>query len=245
MTPVLVTIPSSHFCEMARWALERARVGFREEAHLPIFSDLASLARGKKPGVPLLLTDGEKLRGSTQIMRWAEARGPKLWPEEPALAEQASRWEERFDLALGPATRRVAYAWLIDEKELSLSLFAGLVPRSELSMMRLSYGAARMYMRKKLGLDGAPLEEARRTLDEVFAEVGAALAGKRYLVGDRFSVADMAFAALSAPVLCPPGCGAPLPTPEQLGPGPRAELERLRATPAGQHALRMFREERR
>ena len=112
-------------------------------------------------------------------------------------------------------------------------------------MMRLSYGAARMYMRKKLGLDGAPLEEARRTLDEVFAEVGAALAGKRYLVGDRFSVADMAFAALSAPVLCPSGCRAPLPTPEQLGPGPRAELERLRATPAGQHALRMFREERR
>jgi Glutathione S-transferase, N-terminal domain len=33
--PTLVTIPFSHFCEKARWALDHARVSFREEGHPP------------------------------------------------------------------------------------------------------------------------------------------------------------------------------------------------------------------
>ena len=34
MTPLrLVTIPISHYCEKARWALERAGIAYREERH--------------------------------------------------------------------------------------------------------------------------------------------------------------------------------------------------------------------
>ena len=31
---VLITIPISHFCEKARWALERAGLPYREERHV-------------------------------------------------------------------------------------------------------------------------------------------------------------------------------------------------------------------
>ena len=33
---VLVTIPFSHYCEKARWALDRAGLAYEERAHLPL-----------------------------------------------------------------------------------------------------------------------------------------------------------------------------------------------------------------
>ena len=50
----LLTIHFSHYCDKARWALERAGLPFREAAHLPIFSRLAGLVRGEWGTVPML-----------------------------------------------------------------------------------------------------------------------------------------------------------------------------------------------
>lgn len=37
MKPRLVTIPISHYCEKARWALERAGIDYEERRHLQLF----------------------------------------------------------------------------------------------------------------------------------------------------------------------------------------------------------------
>jgi glutathione S-transferase len=69
--------------------------------------------------------------------------------------------------------------------------------------------------------------------------------GRAYLCGERFSAADLTFASLAAPMLMPPEYGVPLPQPDEL-PATMAETVReLRAHPAGAHALKLFREERR
>ena len=80
---------------------------------------------------------------------------------------------------------------------------------------------------------------AERTFRAIFADVNARLAdGRRYLVGDAFSIADLTFAALSAPLVAPPEYAVRLPG----GRGPAAGDARVvaehRATPAGEHALR-------
>jgi glutathione S-transferase len=242
MTALLVGSPTSHYVEMARWALERAGIGYREEGHLPIFSDLATLRRGKKPGVPLFVADGVKLRGSTQILRHAD---PSLWPADPALAAEVDRWEDRCDKELGPAARRLGFAWLLGEKDLALSLYEGSVPGYELALMRASYPLVAVMMRRKYSLDEATLTRAMEIIDALFADVGRAVAGKRYLVGDALSAADIAFACLAAPVLCPEGSGSRMPRVDEMPAGARREVERLRATPAGQFALRLIREDRR
>jgi glutathione S-transferase len=42
----LVTIPISHYCEKARWALDRAGVPYREEAHIQAVHRLATRRAG-------------------------------------------------------------------------------------------------------------------------------------------------------------------------------------------------------
>ena len=68
--------------------------------------------------------------------------------------------------------------------------------------------------------------------------------GRRHLVGDRFTAADLAFAALSAPVLLPAAYGSPLPPPEALPDVYAREVRRFRAHPAGAFALRLYEQER-
>jgi glutathione S-transferase len=68
--------------------------------------------------------------------------------------------------------------------------------------------------------------------------------GRRYLLGDRFTAADLTFAALAAPMLSPPRYGPPLPPPEAMPQRLAREVERLRAHPAGAFANRLYNEER-
>ena len=56
-------------------------------------------------------------------------------------------------------------------------------------------------------------------IDRVFEDIAARLAGgRRYLVGDRFTAADLTLAALAAPALLPAGYGVRLPEPSGTSP---------------------------
>jgi glutathione S-transferase len=77
-----------------------------------------------------------------------------------------------------------------------------------------------------------------KTVDDRLAD------GRRYLVGGRFSLSDMAFAVALAPLVLPPNNGAPLPTLAQMPPVMQSLNAELRARPAGQFALRIYRDHR-
>jgi glutathione S-transferase len=91
-------------------------------------------------------------------------------------------------------------------------------------------------------------ESAHRSIERVhgvFKDVDERLNdGRRFLVGERFTAADLTFAALAAPVLFPAGYRAAYPTLDHVPAAMRAEVLRLRDTDAGRFAMRLFLQER-
>src|SRR5690349_6707964 len=70
----LVTISISHFCEKARWALDRAGIPYDEERHIQFAHILASKRAGGKGTTPVLVTTtGGVLTESADIVRWSDA----------------------------------------------------------------------------------------------------------------------------------------------------------------------------
>src|SRR5438552_3030860 len=68
--------------------------------------------------------------------------------------------------------------------------------------------------------------------------------GRHFLVGERFSAADLTFASLAGPVLLPAGCRASYPEVDEVPATMREEVLRLRETEAGRFAMRLFSQER-
>jgi glutathione S-transferase len=105
--------------------------------------------------------------------------------------------------------------------------------------------------RIKAGL-GVAKERAEKSLvhvQKIFDKVSSLVTTNPsgYCVGDGFTAADLTFSALAAPMLLvqpTEGYGAVFPTLSSLSPEVQELVQRMRATPAGQHALRCFRDHR-
>lgn len=243
MTARLVTIPFSHYCEKARWALDRAGIAYTEDGHLPLFHYLATRRAGGGRTVPVVVEDGHVIGDSTDIVTWADAHRPgSLLPPDPA---EALALEDDFDRQLGPAARRWAYFHLMPQRQ-AIAIMASVVPRWQFAALRVVRPLAFGLMRRGLKIDAAGVERSRGKIEETFARVGEMLRdGRRYLTADRFTVADLTFASLATPVLVPPEHPMPMPSVDMFPPEARGQIDRWRASPAGKHALRMYAEHRR
>jgi glutathione S-transferase len=235
----LVTITFSHYCEKARWALERCGIAFEEDGHLPIFAKLAT--RGS---VPVLVTDdGAMVKDSTDIVAWADAKKPgELLPTDPKLRAEALALEDELDNNLGPAARRWGYAQLISEPRIIPYIVVG-SPKWQARLLRVARPVAMKLIAAGLKINRASVERSRQTVDATFAAIADRLRdGRTFLVGDRFSVADLTFASLAAPVILPPQPATPMPPRELFAAS--TQIDRWRATAAGQFVLRMYANER-
>jgi glutathione S-transferase len=242
----LITIPFSHYCEKARWGLERAGVPFREEAHPPILHWASSLRTARSRTVPVLQLDGTMLTDSTDIIDAIDARKPgSLWPVETELREQARAWEEKFDRSLGPAVRRVMYFLVMKDPSIARRVLgSGPVPGWQRAAVRVGYPLIAGAIQRGLKIDQPGVRRSRKRLDEVFDEVSERLSdGRKYLVGDRFTAADLTFASLASVVLAPDQHPFYVKI-DEVPAEPRELIENYRRTPAGEYGLRLYREER-
>ncbi len=240
MTPRLITMPHSHYCEKARWALDLSGVEYIEEAHPPLFHWLATL-RQRGRSVPVFVRNGKSYRDSSDILKHLDEMGAALYPTELNLRNEALRLEEKFDQTLGPHARRWAYAQLLPHSALLLKVMTPGTPTIERALMPILLPLFKPLVRKSLKIS---TQSAARSLDvvgEVFREVGDMLRDERsYLVGEHFTAADLTFASLAAPVLLPPQYRGQMPGLHEVPQHMQDEVIQLRNTPAGAYALRLF-----
>jgi glutathione S-transferase len=239
--PRLITIPISHYCEKARWALERAGLPYREEPHLQAIHWAHVWRAGRGRTAPVLVTGDEVLTESADILRWVDARSDlHLYPDSEAAALEA-----HFDDELGPHGRRWMYHRILARPDLVRAYGATGVPRWERAVLPPFLPLVKRVINRYLDVDDATAAESRERVRAVFDEVGERLGdGRRYLVGDSFTAADLTFAALAASVLVPSRYGVPLPQPELLPEPFAAEVRAMREHPAGAFALRLYDQER-
>jgi glutathione S-transferase len=245
----LITIPISHYCEKARWALERAGIPYREERHVQGLHQIVARRAGGKKTVPVLVTPEGALNESHEILTWVDGQTPpehRLFPDTPAERKEVESLCRRFDDELGPRGRRLMYVEMLPQRKLLLRYNNQGVPRWEDRLLRVAWPLIVRFARRELAIHpGIENEDEAVIWRELDFVANLRADGRTYLCGDRFSAADLTFAALSAAIAVPPAYGVPLPQPDIL-PSHTAEfIERVRSHPAGEYALDLYEKHRR
>jgi glutathione S-transferase len=245
----LVTIPISHYCEKARWALERAGMPYQEKRHVQGVHRLAARRAGGGSTVPVLVTPAGVIGSSQEILVWIDQHTPaehRLIPAEPGAREEVESLCLRFGEELGPTGRRLMYVHMLAQRRLALAFNNQGVPRWEDRTVRYGWPLLARFIGRALGIvPGIEVEDEARVFHELDFVAELLADGRPYLYGERFGAADLTFAALSASVIFPPVYGVPLPQPNSLAPSTAALVERARRHPAGRFALTLFEEHRR
>ena len=253
----LITIGFSHYCEKARWALDRSALAYREEEHAPLFHWRASFGAGGGRTVPVLVTPERVLRDSNEIVRFVDEQLPRarrLLPEDAAQRAEVTAWVEALDRGLGPAVRRYLYFYVLRDREAAVELLASTGPAWERRAVRATFPMMRAVMMRGLKITPAGAKRSHERIMRTLTTVEAGLAeGRQFLVGERFTAADLTLASLASLLLRPLPPLPPLP-PSHAGfqaparceaiPEVAALMARARGSRAGQHALRCYAQER-
>ena len=249
MKPVtrrLYTFAVSHYAEKARWALDYKGIDYVEVPLVPGSHVLVVKRIAPQTTLPVL-RDGDRIvQGSSAIIDHAEAEWPEraLTPEDEFARRNALELERWLDTELGETSRRVFYFHALDHRDLVLRYFNQRGPWWGRLLARIGYrqladGIREMYAITK---DNAARDEER--LHAVFEKVDALLVGGSYLVGNRFSRADLTLAALAAPMWEPEEHPTRWPPSELCPPELLAFKARFANTRTHHHVMRLYRERR-
>jgi glutathione S-transferase len=204
--PLLWHLKVSHYNEKARWALDHKRVSHVRRAAVP--GRHGAIARRLTGGrtFPVLVLDGHAIGDSTRIIEALERRypDPALYPSDPGERRRALEIEEFFDEELGPYTRLLVVHHMLPDPDLTLGAFFSDLQGASRLFARAAFPALRRRMAAAVGIDephsvGDAFEKVRAAGERFRAE----LAPSGYLVGDRFTVADLTLASLLAPAVAP------------------------------------------
>lgn len=231
-SPTLFVFAISHYCEKARWALDRVGIPYQLKYLAPGLHRRAAKKLGAKySSVPMLLAGKTLLQGSSAISDWADANRPSgaetLNPglnsahgeyrhssaltdstagdEMAQLQREGRQTEKRLDDVLGVHTRRYFYSEaLVEYPQTVKSVFAADLSGFPKLYLELAWGTVRNIMIERMDLGSVQGLQSRQILEQELDWLDELLAdGRQFLAGDRFSRVDIAAASLLAPLVKP------------------------------------------
>jgi glutathione S-transferase len=269
----LIAIPVSHYCEKIRWALTRSEIPFVEERHMPPFHRFATRRVGRKTelvteaerhlspinrfvsrfvggqSVPVLITEIGILTNSKEILKYVDAitsDRSKLYPTDPENRQQVENLVETFDSLLAPAVRQWFYFYTFNRTQLIQPLWCQGVPWFERIFFPIVFRWMRSNVFQMYTINVESTAAAHESICKIFEMVESLLTdGRTYLVGDRFSAADLTFATLAAAVVMPIGYGVKFPGLNELPSQMVANIKVFRETIAGKFVLSLYQEHKR
>jgi glutathione S-transferase len=242
---VLHQFAASHYNEKARWALDWKGVPHQRRTYFPGPHAFAMQRLSGQRTTPVLVLDGEVIAGSARILAALEQHFPErpLLPEDPKLAERALALEAHFDAEVGPAVRTAVFSVLIREPDQLCRTFSQGKPAWSSALYRAAFPLTGPLIGRANGtLDRAGVERAFARSEAALEQVARELGPSGQLAGDRFSLADLACAALLAPLVSPdhPDMSQPRPRPAAI----EAFLARFASHPGAAWVREQYRKHR-
>jgi glutathione S-transferase len=204
--PMLWQLRTSIFSEKGRWAVDYKGLPHRRKDLTPGLHSLVLRVRGRGTTVPVLDLNGRSIRDTTAIVAALEEvkPDPPLYPADPASRDEALALEDFFDEHCGHEVRRVTLDPILRDVDLVREGFLADGPRLMRGLAPILHPLVESQVRRRYGIHHDRVALARRKVLAAFDRVESRLRPSGYLVGDGFSVADLAGAALLAPVVMPP-----------------------------------------
>ncbi len=209
----LYQLSISHYCEKIRWALAHKRLDHQAVSLLPGLHVARMKKLGLKSALPVLRDGDTLVQNSSDIVTYLDTAYPdrSLTPAVREDADEAIAWEAFADQHIGPHVRRICYHHLLEYPDVVAPLLAHGGPWYGRFALRLVFPKLRELMRKGMRIGEDEVALSRRALDEALVKVNGEARTGRFLVGDGFSRADLAVAALLAPLRMPAKYGSPWP----------------------------------
>ncbi|OIP71021.1 MAG: glutathione S-transferase [Oscillatoriales cyanobacterium CG2_30_44_21] len=188
---LLLQFSTSHYCRKARMALGYKQISYQVENLTPLLHLWRTKSLSNSETVPILLPRQKNcpavVTDSTEIIKFLESYqpDPPLYLDDALPQAEALRLEDYFDESIGTAARSVYCQFRVTEgKYIDPSWIS-------LAVIRI--------IRWRYGINAQSAEIAATKLGDAIALLGE-FWQDGYLVGDRFSVADLTAAALLCPL---------------------------------------------
>ena len=195
----------SHFCEKARWALDHHQRPWQAVDLVP--GRHGGTVRRLAPAstVPLLVDGDRAIQGSGAIISHLDQthRERSLTPGDALTASMATEWERYLDAQVGGPLRLWFYHHLLPDRARTLDFLLQGAPWHARALYTLMWPRIRSRMARHMGVGAESAQQAERDLLSAFDRLDQALAQRRFLVGARFSRADLTACALLARLCLP------------------------------------------
>jgi glutathione S-transferase len=175
----------SHYCEKARWALDFKGIPYTPHHVLPGFHLRTARKLAPRSCLPILEADGAVIQDSTEIINFLEQTFPD--PSE-----------------IGVTLRLWFYYHTLPDRHRALRFLCRDAPWLQRSLFALSFAAIRRAMTEMMNISAETASGAEQRFLLAFDRLDKALERGPFLVGNRFSRADLSACALLWP-LCRPG----------------------------------------
>ena len=247
---ILHTLPYSHYCEKVRWVLDRQNENYEEKPHGLMTYLIFSLYHtgGNYRKVPLcLMKDGTIISDSTDILSYLFHNQPQkygwLYPN-PETAEI----EEYLDTNLGFPVMGLVYRTLLNNCPSLIAWQKGIkrnIPSRESLMFPVAIGTFRMALEVKKGPFRSDYWSCLQKVRQVFAQIDELLKNRLFLANtSQISAADLTFASLAYPILCPEKMNDLYLKLEDFPVDFQVIIQEFRSTKAGRFALNLYQNER-
>jgi glutathione S-transferase len=196
----LFQFTGSHFNEKARWGLDwkgvrHERISLMPGPHMRTMKKLTGATE-----TPALRDGEDVVAGSTAILEHLERRFPEpaLFPNDASERTRALDIVRHWDAEIGPAVRLAKFFEVMEGAYAAGAFCQGQGPVAR-GLYRATFPLVGMLMRSKMGIDAENAAAAREITRGAFEFVAKEPGPQGYLVGDRFTVADLTCAALLMP----------------------------------------------